>query len=62
MAGTSLAMGRDKVRSIVESGAEVVVSGDMSCLMHLGGMLRHDTATRHIRTMHLAELLTAGTE
>jgi L-lactate dehydrogenase complex protein LldE len=60
MAGTSLAMGRDKVRSIVETGAEVVVSGDMSCLMHLGGMLRHDPATRHIRTMHLAELLTAG--
>jgi L-lactate dehydrogenase complex protein LldE len=61
MAGTSLAMGRDKVRSIVECGAEVVVSGDMSCLMHLGGMLRHDPATRHIRTVHLAELLTAGT-
>jgi L-lactate dehydrogenase complex protein LldE len=59
MAGTSLAMGRDKVRSIVETGAQVVVSGDMSCLMHLGGILRHDPATRHIRTMHLAELLTS---
>jgi L-lactate dehydrogenase complex protein LldE len=62
MAGTSLAMGLDKVNSIVETGADAVVSGDMSCLMHLGGILRHDAATRHIRTMHLAELLTAGWE
>lgn len=59
MAGTSLAMGRDKVKSIAESGAEVVVSSDASCLMHIGGVLRRDPALRHIRTMHLAELLIA---
>jgi L-lactate dehydrogenase complex protein LldE len=59
LAGTSLAMGRDKVKSIVESGAEVVVSGDMSCLMHIGGILRRDPALRDIRMMHLAELLIA---
>ena len=28
--------------------------------MHVGGILRRDPATRHIRTMHLAELLVAG--
>jgi L-lactate dehydrogenase complex protein LldE len=61
MAGTSLAMGRDKAKSIAESGAEVVVSGDASCLMHIGGVLRRDPALRQIRTMHLAELLVAGT-
>jgi L-lactate dehydrogenase complex protein LldE len=60
LAGTSLAMGRDKVKAIVESGAEVVVSGDASCLLHLGGILQRDPALRHIRTMHLAELLVAG--
>jgi L-lactate dehydrogenase complex protein LldE len=59
LAGTSLAMGRDKARAIAECGAEVVVSGDASCLMHLGGVLRRDPALRHIRTMHLAELLVA---
>jgi L-lactate dehydrogenase complex protein LldE len=60
MAGTSLAMGRDKAKSIAESGAEVVVSGDASCLMHIGGILRRDPALRHVRAMHLAELLVAG--
>ncbi|HZT79894.1 MAG TPA: (Fe-S)-binding protein, partial [Gemmataceae bacterium] len=60
LAGTSLAMGQDKVRHIVESGAEVVVSGDASCLMHLGGILKRDPAARDLRTMHLAELLVAG--
>ena len=59
--GTSLSMGCDKAKSIAECGAEVVVSGDASCLMHIGGILRHDPALRHIRTMHMAELLVAGT-
>jgi L-lactate dehydrogenase complex protein LldE len=59
-AGTSLAMGKSKMDHIVESGAEVVVSGDVSCLMHVGGMLQRDPATQHIRTMHLAEVLNAG--
>jgi hypothetical protein len=27
--------------------------------MHVGGILRRNPATRHIRTMHLAELLIA---
>jgi L-lactate dehydrogenase complex protein LldE len=60
LAGTSLAMGRDKAKCIAESGAEVVVSGDASCLMQIGGILRCDPVLRHIRTMHLAELLVAG--
>ncbi|MGA2616921.1 MAG: (Fe-S)-binding protein [Thermoguttaceae bacterium] len=57
MPGTSLAMGQTKKENILRSGAEVVASADVSCLMHIGGMLRRDPATRHIRTMHLAELL-----
>jgi L-lactate dehydrogenase complex protein LldE len=60
LAGTSLSMGAAKVKSIAESGAEIVVSGDASCLMHLGGILRRDPALKHIRTMHLAEVLVAG--
>jgi L-lactate dehydrogenase complex protein LldE len=57
MPGTSLAMGRTKVENIVRSGAEVVTSVDISCLMHVGGMLRRDPATSHIRTLHIAEIL-----
>jgi len=60
MPGTSLAMGRTKVENIVRSGAEVVVSPDISCLMHVGGILRRDVATRHIQTLHIAEVLVAG--
>ncbi|MGI6420191.1 MAG: (Fe-S)-binding protein [Thermoguttaceae bacterium] len=57
MPGTSLAMGKSKVENIVKTGADVVTSIDISCLMHIGGMLRRDKATRHIRCMHIAELL-----
>ena len=55
--GTSLAMGRSKVENVVRSGADVVVSPDISCLMHVGGILRRDPKTKHIRAMHIAELL-----
>ena len=60
MPGTSLAMGGTKVENIVRSGAEVVVSNDISCLMHIGGMLQRNPDTRHIRCMHIAEVLVAG--
>jgi L-lactate dehydrogenase complex protein LldE len=59
MPGTSLAMGKTKTENIVKSGADVVVSPDVSCLMHIGGMLRRNPQTRHIRTMHIAEVLVA---
>ncbi len=59
MPGTSLAMGKTKVENILRSGAEVVVSPDISCLMHVGGILRRNPQTRHIRCMHIAELLVA---
>jgi len=60
MPGTSLAMGQTKAENILNSGADVVVSPDVSCLMHIGGILRRNAQTCHIRTMHIAELLVAG--
>jgi L-lactate dehydrogenase complex protein LldE len=60
MPGTSLAMGRTKVENIVKSGAETVVSADISCLMHIGGLMRRNPATAHIGAMHIAELLMSG--
>jgi len=59
MPGTSLAMGKTKTENILKSGAEVVVSPDISCLMHIGGMLRRNPAAQHVRTMHIAEVLVA---
>ncbi len=56
-ADTSIAMGTDKVRHVGDSGAEVLVAGDSSCLMHIGGLLRRQRVG--VRTMHLAEVLAA---
>lgn len=57
MAGTSLAMGETKVTNILRSGAEVVTSVDISCLMHIDGIMRRRPETRHIRALHIAEIL-----
>ena len=54
-ADTSVAMGSDKARHVRETGAEVVVAGDNSCLMHIGGVLSRQRAG--VRVMHLAEIL-----
>ncbi len=56
-ADTSVAMGADKARHVRESGAEVLVAGDSSCLMHVGGVLTRQRAG--VRVMHLAEVLAA---
>ena len=53
----SVAMGADKARHVRESGAEVLVAGDNSCLMHIEGLLTRQRAG--IRVMHLAEILAA---
>jgi L-lactate dehydrogenase complex protein LldE len=58
-ADTSVAMGSDKARHVVNSGAEVLVAGDNSCLMHVGGILSRQRSG--VRVMHLAEVL-ASTE
>jgi L-lactate dehydrogenase complex protein LldE len=54
-ADTSIAMLSDKVRTILDTGAEVCVSADNSCLMHIGGALSRQRTG--VRTMHIAEVL-----
>jgi L-lactate dehydrogenase complex protein LldE len=58
-ADTSTAMLTDKVRAVLDTGAEVLTAGDNSCLLHIGGGLRR--LRSGVRTVHLAEIL-AGTE
>lgn len=57
MPGTSIAMGQTKAENVLKTGAEVVTSPDVSCLMHFGGIMERNPAMQHIRTMHIAELL-----
>jgi L-lactate dehydrogenase complex protein LldE len=56
-ADVSMAMLTDKVRHILDTGAEVCASGDNSCLLHIGGALHRQRAG--VRTVHLAEILAA---
>ncbi|MBV8990103.1 MAG: (Fe-S)-binding protein [Solirubrobacterales bacterium] len=56
-ADTSIAMLTDKVRTILDTGAEICTAADSSCLMHIGGALSRQRAG--VRTMHLAEILAA---
>jgi L-lactate dehydrogenase complex protein LldE len=58
-ADTSMAMLADKVRHVLDTGAEVCASGDNSCLMNIGGALHRERTG--VRTVHLAEIL-ASTE
>jgi L-lactate dehydrogenase complex protein LldE len=57
-AETSAAMGEDKAAAVEASGADVLVAGDRSCLMHIGGVLSRNGSA--VRTLHLAEVLAAG--
>jgi L-lactate dehydrogenase complex protein LldE len=51
----STAMGEVKCASVLETGAEYVVSNDSSCLMHLQGLA--DRKGLKLKTIHLAEVL-----
>jgi L-lactate dehydrogenase complex protein LldE len=48
-------MGNDKVQRIIQSGAGYIVGTDMSCLMHLQGLLLRQGHT--IEVKHITEIL-----
>jgi L-lactate dehydrogenase complex protein LldE len=54
----SVKMGRDRVADHLHHGAEFITAGDMSCLMHLEGILKRQKST--IRVIHIAEILNAS--
>ncbi|MCX5386822.1 (Fe-S)-binding protein [Streptomyces sp. NBC_00083] len=51
----STAMGADKVRNAVSTGAAVLCGADNSCLLHIGGILHRQDAP--MRALHIAEIL-----
>ena len=57
---TSTAMLADKMRSVLDTGAEMCTAGDSSCLMHIGGGLSRIRAGA--KTVHLAQILAATRE
>ena len=51
----SVAMADQKVGNALQTGADYIISTDLSCLMHLDGYIRHKGYP--IRTMHIADVL-----
>lgn len=51
----STAMGEVKCANAAETGADYIISGDSSCLMHIQGLLSRQRSP--IKTLHLAEVL-----
>jgi L-lactate dehydrogenase complex protein LldE len=54
----SLAMADQKVNHALKTGAEYMISTDMSCLMHLDGFIRHRGIS--LKTLHIADVLGSG--
>ena len=53
----SVKMGKDRVRDHTHNGAEYITSSDLSCLMHLEGILHRNKS--NIKVVHIAEILNA---
>ncbi|WP_153798547.1 (Fe-S)-binding protein [Foetidibacter luteolus] len=51
----SAKMGKDRVKDHVQHGAEFITGADMSCLMHLEGILKRQNSK--VRVKHIAEIL-----
>ncbi|MCB0560537.1 MAG: (Fe-S)-binding protein [Lewinellaceae bacterium] len=51
----SVKMGKDRIADHERQGVEVLTAGDMSCLMHLEGIIRRQRKT--IQVKHIAEIL-----
>jgi L-lactate dehydrogenase complex protein LldE len=51
----SCAMGQDRIADHERGGAEIIAGADMSCLMHLDGLLRREK--KPLRVMHVAEIM-----
>jgi len=53
----SVKMGKDRVADHEKLGAEYITSSDLSCLMHLEGILRRKNSP--VKIIHIAEILNA---
>ena len=51
----SVKMGKDRIKDHLGHGATYITSADMSCLMHMEGLLRRDK--QPAKVIHIAEIL-----
>ena len=55
----SVKMGKDRVTDHTKNGAEYITSSDLSCLMHLEGILHRNKSK--VKVIHIAEILNGVT-
>ena len=51
----SVKMGIDRIKDHIRSGTQVITATDMSCLMHMEGIIRRSNLP--LQTKHIAEIL-----
>lgn len=56
----SAAMADQKINNALDTGAQYIISTDLSCLMQLDGFIQHKNLP--IKTMHIADVLANGWE
>lgn len=54
----SIAMADQKITHATATQADVIISTDMSCLMHIDGCIQHQN--KDLKVMHLADVLASG--
>lgn len=54
----AVGMGEQKVLNAIQSGADYIISTDLSCLMHMDGYIKRKG--HKIRIMHIADVLASG--
>jgi L-lactate dehydrogenase complex protein LldE len=54
----SVAMGEQKADHAINTGAEILISTDLSCLMHIDGIIKTKGST--LQSMHLVDVLASG--
>ena len=54
-AAVSTKMGTDKINDHQRNGAQYITSGDMSCLMHMDGLLKRNKS--RMQVIHIVEIL-----
>lgn len=56
----SVAMASQKITHAMDTGAEYIISTDLSCLMQIDGVIKHKNLP--LKTMHIADVLASGWE
>jgi L-lactate dehydrogenase complex protein LldE len=54
----SVKMGKDRITDHSKNGAEYITSSDLSCLMHLEGILHRNKSK--VKIVHIAEILNSS--